>query len=389
MENKTIRMLRVANIIEDARVGGPQIRMIKVAKRLKGTMYETTIVLPKEDNAQFKQMLIEENIKFKELPLHRLTKEKKHLIKFVFFFFYELYILYSYLKKEKFDIVHVSGGSWQWKGVIAGKLAGCKTIWHLNDTQMSIYIRFVFKMLSKHADAYIVAGTRVKKYYLETMQIDSSDTPIEIIQAPVDFKKFDVLSVEKAEDIQQGKVKIYMTANINPIKGIEDFLAMVNYLNKKYKNDFLHFYIAGNIFNSQKKYYNTLLSYIKKHMISNVTFLGPRKDIPSVLKAVDIYVCSSIAEASPTSVWEAMAMKKPVVSTDVGDVGLFINKVDKQFVCKVGKPECLSERVSALIDDEKKRIEYGENLYIVAKQHLSLEKVVQLHKCIYEKVFQI
>jgi len=69
--------LRVANFIEEGRLGGPQIRIAEVAKHLNDIGIETTVILPKYQSEAFKQKLKEYNIKTVPLPIHRLTKDKK------------------------------------------------------------------------------------------------------------------------------------------------------------------------------------------------------------------------------------------------------------------------------------------------------------------------
>lgn len=51
-----------------------------------------------------------------------------------------------------------------------------------------------------------------------------------------------------------------------------------------------------------------------------IVLLGAVSDVWKVLPAIDVYVCSSLTEAMPISVVEAMTVGLPVVSTDVGGV---------------------------------------------------------------------
>ena len=53
---------------------------------------------------------------------------------------------------------------------------------------------------------------------------------------------------------------------------------------------------------------------------SGVHWLGLRRDVPALLDAADAFVLSSAWEGMPLVVGEAMAMRKPVVATDVGGV---------------------------------------------------------------------
>ena len=374
--------MKIANIIEDARVGGPQIRITQVAKKLKGTEYDTTILLPKADNSRFKQMLENENIKYKELPLHRLTKEKKYLIKFIIFFFYEIYVLYKYLKKERFDIIHVSGGSWQWKGVIAGKLAGCKVIWHLNDTKMPSYIKVIFKTLAKYfTDAFILAGNRVKEYYLDNLNIKK---PYEIIPAPVDTNKFNPeLDYAKLKEIKDNKINIITIGNINPIKGHHIFIKLANELNKEFDN--LNFLIIGNIRKSQIKYFTFLQNLIKKYNIKNLNIIQNINDVRDYLKFSDVYICSSIAEASPTVVWEALSMGKIVFSTDVADVS---NYLENRYIGNLYNfKEFVQKILNYLNNNDISKFDCKNRT--IAIKNFDISIIVKKHKNVYNRVYKL
>ena len=174
--------LKVANIILDGRFGGPQNLILQVAERLKKYEIEMIVIIPKKDSKFFYSKLVEKNICVKRLNLHRLTKYKPHLIGWFLFFIPELFFLYRYLKRERIKLVHCNT-SWQIKGILAGKIAGAKIIWHLQDTWTPKGIKMLFHLLASLCDGFIVAGNRVKQYYLNSKVLKAKK--IIEIQAPI------------------------------------------------------------------------------------------------------------------------------------------------------------------------------------------------------------
>lgn len=369
----------------EGRFGGPQVRIAAVAERLKPAGIETIVVFPKNNSDFFYRRLIAKGIQTRRLSLHRLTKQKSHLVKFVTFFVPELFSLYKLFKKERVDIVHCNG-AWQVKGIIAGKLAGAKVVWHLNDTQMPFFIKIIFKSLAvSFCDAFIAAGERVKDYYLSDKRV--SEKPVMEIQAPVDTSIFDPRKVSPHQKMGcfEG-LKIVTVGNINPLKGIEYLIEMASILNNRHNN--LNFIVVGSFLDNQNEYSEKVFGLIENFKLKNVHFFGPSVNVASVLKASDIYVCSSITEASPISVWEAMAMAKPIVSTDVGDVARFIKNGENGFVVPTRDAAALAEKVGQLIEDEKLRNSFVAKARDIAVGRLDVSICANKHSELYEKIIR-
>lgn len=365
----------------EGRFGGPQNRILQVSECLQKYGVDTVVVLPEQDSDIFYRKLSEKFITARRLSLHRLTREKQHLIAGVLRFVPELFSLYRCLKKEKASLAHCNG-IWQFTGLLAAKMAGLKVIMHLNDTWTPWGIKLLFKILGPMCDAYILASERTLNCYFEG---DAVKKKYAIIHPPVDTAYFDPETTIPDEKINRvSGVVVATIANINPTKGLEYFIYMADILMKTHKD--VSFHIVGACFKSQEDYLEKLQRLIDKLQLKNVFFYGKSDNIASVLKAVDIFVCTSVSESGPMSVFEAMSMQKAVVSTNVGDVSYFIKDGESGFVVPPCNAESLAEKVGFLIKNEKARHVFGRNACLVAREKLDTKICAKKHKDLYLSV---
>ena len=161
---KTEKFIRIANIIEEGRLGGPQTRMTLVASALSENI-KTTFIFPKKDSKEFQERCDNIGINYYLFSFTRISRNWFSIFKYIILFPYEVIKLSKYLKKNSFDIVHLSGGSSQFKGIIAAKLAKIKVVWELNDTYAPLFVRSIFYLLSRLANSFVFASNRTKDYY--------------------------------------------------------------------------------------------------------------------------------------------------------------------------------------------------------------------------------
>ena len=383
MEDDT-GQIKVANVIEDGRLAGPQKRIMMVASVLNKKI-ETKIIFPKKNSEEFKLHCSAFGVKYLPLSLTTMSNNLISILKYLVLFPYEILILLFTFKKHRFDLVHVSGGCWQFKGVIAAKLAKLKVIWHLNDTKSPFFIRKIFSYLSSSANSFIFASEKTKEYYINLIP---SKTKNFLIQSPVDTDYFDPNIKYPVEELKKKyllakKTVIGTIGNINRNKDHITLLKTAKIISS-YSKDMI-FLIVGPVYQSQKKYFKSLMDMIKKEEINNILFLDGKEDVRPFLKIMDIYVCSSDNEASPLSVWEAMSMEKAVVSTDVGDVGKFINNGINGFIVNRKDSNALAKRIINLAEAPELKNNFGKSARLVVKNKLNLNLCAKLHNEVYKE----
>jgi len=86
---------------------------------------------------------------------------------------------------------------------------------------------------------------------------------------------------------------------------------------------------------------------VQLQTLSNV----PHERMPYYYNAADVVLVTSQREGSPNAVREALACNRPVVATDVGDIGLHIEPVATSMVCTSFSE--LVEGVVSVIDEPK------------------------------------
>ena len=121
------------------------------------------------------------------------------------------------------------------------------------------------------------------------------------------------------------------------------------------------------------------LEHLANQLGVSVNWTGPRQDVRPLLKRLDVYVCSSRAESSPISVWEAMSMAKPIVSTDVGDVPLYVKDGENGFIVPIGDVSLLADRVGQILQDSIKRKHFGKKSRQIALQNFDILNCGERH----------
>jgi glycosyltransferase involved in cell wall biosynthesis len=94
--------------------------------------------------------------------------------------------------------------------------------------------------------------------------------------------------------------------------------------------------------------------------LEGVELLGSRGDVPDLIAACDAFALLSEAEALPMSILEAMALGRPVVTTDVGGAAEAVADGETGIVVPPGDMPAAATALAALAADPARAREMGE-----------------------------
>jgi glycosyltransferase involved in cell wall biosynthesis len=118
---------------------------------------------------------------------------------------------------------------------------------------------------------------------------------------------------------------------------------------------------------------NTISEY---DLMDKVIFAGNRSDIPTILKASNLFILPSRSEGTPAALIEAMASGLPCIATNTGGIPEVIRNGENGFLFERENYSELAEKIINLLNDSKLQSKFISNAKI-GLQKYSIETYVQ------------
>ena len=179
----------------------------------------------------------------------------------------------------------------------------------------------------------------------------------------------------KAETILKGTVgnRILCLANLRDQKNHFFLLEVAEKI--KVTHPEWTFHLVGKDF--QDSYSQQLLELIVQKGLQNTVFIyGSRNDVSAIISQSEIAILTSKSEGLPVALIEYGLHKKPVVTTNVGEIPLIVKNGENGFITGVNEVSVFVERLSQLIQEPVLRKQLGEALYQTIKEQNSEEAVI-------------
>lgn len=109
----------------------------------------------------------------------------------------------------------------------------------------------------------------------------------------------------------------------------------------------------------------------------HVRFVGFQEDMPSALRALDVFVLPSWREGLPRSAIEAAATGLPLVLTDIRGCREVVSDEENGYLVPVRSPEILFRRLGALVNDGALRAKMGRSSRLRAEREFNENRVIE------------
>jgi glycosyltransferase involved in cell wall biosynthesis len=123
-------------------------------------------------------------------------------------------------------------------------------------------------------------------------------------------------------------------------------------------------------------------------LADRVHLLGLRSDVPAVLAAADIFVHPSLSEALPLAILEAMWAGRPIVASDVGEIGVVLGRGEAGVLVEPGDPSALAAALDRLLTDPDLARSLGARAYQRALDRYDISQMVRRYVQAYAELLQ-
>jgi glycosyltransferase involved in cell wall biosynthesis len=338
--------MKILCVIDSLSSGGAQRQLVELAIGLKEKGHGVSFLVYHNINF-FKSILDEANI-----PVNLIIESNylKRLIKF------RIYILkgnfdglLSFLEAPNF-ICEIAGfPSHKW-WLIVGERSANPNIQKCSKLRLFRW----FHLLADH----IVANTQQNINMVRGINPLLKSRKCHVIYNVIDTKKWHPDNTYFPR--RHSKFQLIIIARHQYRKNLNGLVEAVNLLSKEEKQKIsIDWYGADDMDNSK----DSAIGKILKFGISEVfNFYEPTLDIGTKIQNADALGLFSFFEGLPNSICEGMACGKPILSTDVSDISLFIKDGVNGFIIKENNPESIRDGIVTLLNcSDEYLIKLGKN----------------------------
>lgn len=221
----------------------------------------------------------------------------------------------------------------------------------MKDVLVRTVMSFFYKRVASHADNVFFQNHDDQSYFMTHGMLTKPNSHV-VGGSGVDMEHF------KYHPLPEAPV-ILMTARLLWSKGIREFFAAVKKVKKRHPE--VKVLLVGGLDNNDEAITKEQLdTFIQEN---DVEYCGFAKDVRPYLQRCSIYVLPSYHEGLPRSVIEAMAVGRPIITTDVPGCRETVEDGVNGFLVPMKDSHTLAEKIERLVGDQSLRDSMSERSY--------------------------
>ncbi len=357
-------------------MGGAPLSLIELAGRLDKKRFNPLILTSR--TGQFTEKLTRAGLAYRIVPMGMWRKGKSFpLIPF------SLYRIYSLIKRENISLVHANT---LWDNPYACLPANCcniPAVCHIRSTPKPGMLKKYFL----HKSSRIITVSEYTKGALG----ECNKVPVSTIYNGIDLAYGQLDGASRRVRAELGfspdNIVVGLISRLDPLKGQETLIQAAKQVVGKFPQT--RFLLAGEPKDKTPDYLQQLKFMVKSAGLNAYfVFTGYYSNTIELTAALDISVLPSLSEGFGRTNLEAMAQRKPVISTNIGGIPEVVEAGVTGFLIPPNDPDCLAQKLIELLACRDKRKLMGERGYKVVARKFDLNQQVKKVETLYEELLK-
>ncbi len=247
------------------------------------------------------------------------------------------------LRQHRAALVHANSPLWARPAALATWSLGLPLVCHVHYPLDEGFVRWAFRSLPAPA-AFVFVCDDLQRQMGTMIERSCPRSRQYVVYNGIDVDAF------VPDAFPEGRERhIGIVANLQPVKGHEDFLKMAVMLRARHPQ--VRFHVVGD--DVQQLGRRPVIEALVRDLgLSDVLrFWGFIPDVRVAYRAFEILVCPSYEEAAPRCLVEAMAMGRPIVATRVNGIPDMIEHGVNGLLVPPGRPDALADAVGRVLTE--------------------------------------
>jgi len=243
------------------------------------------------------------------------------------------------------------------------------------------------RWLYRHVDHAVAISEVIRRNLLATHPLTAAQ--VSVVHHGVDLSQFTPqekvrAAVRQTLGFAPTHLVFGIIGRLQVSKGYLEFLRMAQRLQKELPH--ARFLLIGEASRGESGEAQMILDKISEWQLENVVMpLGFRRDIPALLDAMDIFVFPAHAEAFGLVLIEAMAMAKPVISSNGDGVLDIVRDRETGLLVPPREVDALSAAALTLAQNASLRLALGQRARDHVLKYFTLERMLHALDSIYRQ----